>query len=126
LRFDPLTFKGLPEVVRHVAHQSLEEQDEADPLVPSVPDLIAVLSHPDKVGIAGVHGWVEVVQGRDTGVSDLGANLASDLGRDGECAMDPAVGVHDALKIDCHVTTKVTYTLKSPNLLTLALHLGKS
>ena len=91
-----LTFPGFPEVVRDVAHQGLEEEDEADPLVPGVPDLIAILGDLDQVGIVGVEGRLEVVHGGDAGMGDLGSNLAGDLGRDGEGAVDPAIGVHDA------------------------------
>ena len=94
---DELTFPRLPEIVGYVAHESLQEQDEADPLVPGVPDLITLLGHPDQVGVVGVQGRLQVVQGGDTRVRHLGSDLSGDLRRDGECAVDPAVGVHYAL-----------------------------
>ena len=80
----------------NVAHEGLQEQHEADPLVPGMPDLIAILSDLDQVGIVGVDGRLEVVHGGDTRMGDLGSDLAGNLGGDGEGAVDPAVGVHDA------------------------------
>ena len=35
----------LPEVVGHVAEDRLQEQDEADPLVPRVANFVSILSH---------------------------------------------------------------------------------
>ena len=91
-----LTFPRFPEVVGNVAHEGLEEENEADPLVPSMPDLVSILGDLDQVGVVRVEGGFEVVHGGDSRVRDLGSDLAGDLGGDGERPMDPAVGVHDA------------------------------
>ena len=78
-----------------VAQESLEEQNEADPLVPGVPDLIPILGDLNQVGIVGVNVGLP---SPDTRVSHMRANPASDLRRDGEGALDPAVRVHDVYK----------------------------
>ena len=43
LHVDLHTFPQLPEIVRDVAEDGLEGEDEADPLVPRVTDLVAFL-----------------------------------------------------------------------------------
>ena len=45
------TLPVLPEVVREVAEQGLKEEDEDDPLVPSVSDLVALRGHLDQVPV---------------------------------------------------------------------------
>ncbi len=37
--------------MRNVAQDRLQEQDKANPLVPTMPDFIAFIIHPDQVGI---------------------------------------------------------------------------
>ena len=39
----PRTFPTLPEIVRDVAEDGLEGEDDAHPLVPRVPDLVALV-----------------------------------------------------------------------------------
>ena len=79
-----------------VAHESLQEEDKADPLVPRVPDLISILSDPNQVGVVGIQIGFEVVQGGNSRMGYLCANFTGDLGGDGEGTVDPTVGVHDA------------------------------
>ena len=91
-----VTFARLPNVVREVAHESLQEEDKADPLVPRVPDLIPILGHPDQVRVVGIQIGLEVVHGGNSWVRYLCANFSGDLGGDGKGPVDPTVGVHDA------------------------------
>ena len=91
-----VTFAGLPEVVGEVAHESLQEEDKADPLVPRVTNLIPILGHPDQVGVVGIQIRLEVVHGGNSRMGHLCANFSGDLGGDGEGTVDPTVGVHDA------------------------------
>ena len=91
-----LTFPWLPQVVGHIAEERLQEEDKADPLVPSVPHFVSLLGDLDQVGVVRVKVWIPVVQRRDSGVSNVGANFSGNLRWDGKGAVDPAVSVHDA------------------------------
>lgn len=82
--------------MRDVAHESLQKQDETDPLVPGMPDFVTLCGVPDQVGIVGVQGRLSVVQRGNSRVSNLAANFSGNLGRNGEGSVDPAVCVHDA------------------------------
>ena len=77
-----VTFAGLPEVVGEVAHESLQEEDKADPLVPRVTYLIPILGHPDQVGVVGIQIRLEVVHGGNSRMGHLCANFSGDLGGD--------------------------------------------
>ena len=79
-----------------IAEERLQEENKADPLVPSVPHFISILGDFDQVGVVGVKVWIYVVQRCDSRVSNVGANFSGNLGWDGEGAVDPAVRVHDA------------------------------
>ena len=76
-----------------VAEHGLDEQYEADPLVPGVPQLVPLLGPADVPLLLGV---VRVVHGGDARVRNLVSHTLGQLRGDGEGAVDPAVGVHDA------------------------------
>jgi len=80
----------LPDEVREVAEDSLEEEYEADPLVPGVPDLVPVLRGLDEVrvivgGATRTNSWVRVIL---TGTT-------SELLGESECSVYPAVGIEN-------------------------------
>ena len=84
--------------MREVAGEGLEEEDEDDPLVPGVPDLVALRGHLDQVPVhvrcarVGSHSRMRVVH----------TNPSCELGWKGEGAMDPAVGLEHAVRHAVH------------------------
>ena len=83
----------LPEEVREIAEQRLEEQDKDDPLIPRVSDLVPLGSHLDQVPVHVVgSAWV----GSHPGVRVVHAKPPCELGGQGERSMDPAVGLEHA------------------------------
>jgi len=88
------TFPQLPEIVRDVAEDGLEGEDEADPLVPRVTDLVAFLGPADVAWLFFIPLTVRL--GRDAGVRHVLAGDPGQLRGDGEGAVDPAVRVHHA------------------------------
>ena len=97
-----LTFAIIPEVVGNIAHYGLDKEHQADPLVPGMPDLIAILSDLiaflidlmdlfDQEAVVLVNGLLDVRHWANTWMS----TRFFDLRWDGECALNPAVSVHD-------------------------------
>ena len=82
--------------MRNIAHEGLKEENEADPLIPCVPHFVALFSDSYEIGIVGIKCRVQVVHWSDSRMGHFCANLSGDLGRDGESAVNPAVGVHYA------------------------------
>jgi len=76
----------LPDEVRDVAHDGLCEQNEADPLVPGVPDLITVIVGGNVAGIV-----VRSSTRTNARVGEILALGTSELFWQSECSMDPAV-----------------------------------
>jgi len=88
----------LPQEVRKVASQCLSEQDEDDPLVPGVSDLVTIGRHLDQVPVGGAR------VGPDPGVGVVQALPPSQLWGQREGAVDPAEGVEQVPGDAVHVT----------------------
>ena len=118
-----LTFAIIPEVVGNIAHYGLDKEHQADPLVPGMPDLIAVLIDLlafmidliaflidlmdlfDQEAVVLVNGLLDVRHWANTWMS----TRFFDLRWDGECALNPAVSVHDICNYKYFTVTKLTY-----------------
>ena len=75
----------------------LREEDEYDPLVPGVSDLIPVLGHLDQVRVGGAR------VGTDPGVGVVPTHPPGQLGGQREGAVDPAEGVEQVPGHTVHI-----------------------
>ena len=94
------SFQILPEEVGEIAGDGLEEEDENDPLIPGMSDLVTLRGDLNQVAVPG--GGAGVGVGAHPGVGEVHASPASQLGGEGEGAVDPAVGVEHRLAHSFH------------------------
>ena len=86
--------------MREIASESLEEEDEDDPLIPGVSDLVPIRGDLHQIAVLGVDAGVRV--GADPGVREVHPSPPSELGGESEGAVDPAVGVEHGLGDPLH------------------------
>jgi len=85
------TLPVLPQSVRDIAESSLEDEDEGDPLIPGVADLVPIFRDRNQVWV--VHPGVR----RNSRVSKISPLATGELGRESEGAVYPAISREDAL-----------------------------